>query len=314
MLRNEPVERHLLTVNELADLAKEACFSSSHLEAWRRYGYEPDDAVQEILIWYQDHPQQVSFLSGVPTRSQQLSTINRDAHRRILDIRPRNVVDNLIDRLHALARNGLIARDIFLSKYAFASKMPVPSPRSLADARIRDIANACHPVPQLPENLASSRSSMVYTSESLKHLVKLAFEIEQSIWIDDFRKIFDNLLTSRLVSTASINEEALQRESESPIMNLLVERVATSLTTQISGEMQAALFAVTQDVGQVEVASILGISRPTLTKRLAQALDQLKRSLDGLDERELIAVTQAAYESFARSWEALTSDEGDVDA
>jgi predicted DNA-binding protein (UPF0251 family) len=188
--------------------------------------------------------------------------------------------------------------------------MPVPPPRSLPQTRIRDIANVCHPIPQLPESMDSSRASMVYTPKALKHLLTLAFEMEQSIWIDDFRKIFDNLLTSRLGSTASLSEEVLQRESEPPTMTLPAEQLATSLTAQLSTEMQAALFAITQEVTQVEVAAILGISRPTLAKRLKQAYDQLRQSLNGLNEQELNAVTQAMYESFARSWEVTTSEEG----
>ncbi|WP_419850094.1 hypothetical protein [Candidatus Poriferisocius sp.] len=239
---------------------------------------EIDELVQDVTVEQLLHQGQLAYILDVSRSIDDVRRLLRFRVRRELARRRRRtVVDRLLARLADLLDGDTYepVRGSVPTRYRpVGSDVGIEAP---SDESLRQAAAA---VRLLPTSQATGeRSSPVFRSEVLAQVASHCFRATgTSLSIDDFGQILREALTSWLPEFLEL-DEGQNWPAEQASAEFELEDIVNSLLGEISEEDQQILYAKLSGVSDSDLASQLGMSRPTTARRKSEAFDRLRELL-----------------------------------
>ena len=236
---------------------------------------EIDELVQDVTVGQLLHQGQLDYILDVSRSIDDVRRLLRYRVRRELARRRRRtVVDRLLARIADMLDGGPyeLVPGSTPTKYR-----PVGSEADNDSPTKEGLRRAVAAVRLLPTSRASGeRASPVFQSDVLAQLAAHCFRAtKSSLSIDDFGRILREALTSWLPEFLEL-DEGRDWPAEQAGTDIELEDIVDSLMAQISDEDQLVLYSKLSGDSDTELASQLGVSRPTAAKRKSEAFDQLR--------------------------------------
>lgn len=119
----------------------------------------------------------------------------------------------------------------------------------------------------------------MFRSQVLAETVSRSFgAAETSLSIDDFGKIFRDALTSWAPVVLELDEEFDQKLADSAELTFGLEQTVDAMIEELSENDRLVLRSKLSGAPDAELASLLGVSRPTAAKRKQEAFAQLRHA------------------------------------
>lgn len=237
---------------------------------------EIDELVQDVTVEQLLHQGQLAYILDVSRSIDDVRGLLRFRVRRELARRRRRtVVDRLLARLADLLDGD--AYELVPGSEP-ARYRPVGSEAGIEAPSDESLRRAAAAVRLLPTSQASGeRSSPVFRSEVLGEVASHCFRAtDTSLSIDDFGRILREALTSWLPEFLEL-DEGQDWPAEQASAAIELEDTVDSLLAEISEEDRQILHAKLSGVSDTDLASHLGVSRPTAAKRKFDVVNQLRQ-------------------------------------
>ena len=237
---------------------------------------EIDELVQDVTVEQLLHQGQLAYILDVSRSIDDVRRLLRFRVRRELARRRRRtVVDRLLARLADLLDGD--AYELVPGSEP-ARFRPVGSEAGTEPPSDESLRRAAAAVRLLPTSQASGeRSSPVFRSEVLAQVASHCFRATKTnLSIDDFGRILREALTSWLPEFLELDEEQ-NWPAEQASAEFELEDAVDSLLAGISEEDRLILHAKLSGVSDTDLASQLGVSRPTAAKRKFDVVNQLRQ-------------------------------------
>ncbi len=221
--------------------------------------------------------------------------------------RRRTIVDNLLDRSRAILTAppfeevpGQVPVRYRLVGTEQADREPTPS-------ELRAAALVARAVPRDSSGVVRERAPRVYTNVALSAVLEgivrtLATPVTLRHLDQIFRLLLTDLIPSDLEELEGLGEveavdETAVSASADPESAVVVRSVVERLLGRLTDEQKVILRMKAADVADGEVATVIGVSRPTLASRKHDVFEVVRVETADLDsdQREL-AVTLALHE------------------
>ncbi len=218
--------------------------------------------------------------------------------------RRRTIVDNLLDRSRAILTAppfeevpGQVPARYRLAGTEQADREPTPS-------ELRAAALVARAVPQDSSGVVRERAPRVYTNVALSVVLEgvvrtLATPVTLRHLDHIFRLLLTDLIPSDLEELGDVEavDEADASASADPESAAVVRSVVKRLIGRLTDEQKVILRMKAADVADGEVATVIGVSRPTLASRKHDVFEVVRVETADLDsdQREL-AVTLVLHE------------------
>jgi len=238
------------------------------------------DFVLDVLIG----ERQIDYIMAVSAGQDDFDRlVHRHLRRYMARTRQRTVIDNLIDRAIERLRQPPFRADGVGAEERFA----------LSDATWDDLASnddvrrasaLAQAVPK-DRSAAEERAPRIYDSERLTRILTVLFgEVRGWIRRRELHIFFELLLTPWTASFLDDNERNDPAASElDPEQEALVNDTARELVTELNGEARTILVMKSANLPDRDVASRLGVSRPTVANRKAEVFEAVRRHLELVD-------------------------------
>lgn len=236
---------------------------------------EIDELVQDVTVEQLLHQGQLDYILDVSRSIDDVRRLLRFRVRRELARRRRRtVVDRLLARLSEVLQGDPYEK---VPGSSPARYRPVGSEAGIDSPTEESLRRAVAAVRVLPTSQASGeRASPVFQSDVLAQVAAHCFgATNSSLSIDDFGRILREALTSWLPEFLEL-DEGRDWPAEQAGTDIELEDIVSSLVAQVSEEDQLILHTKLSGVSDAELASQLGVSRPTAAKRKIEAFDQLR--------------------------------------
>jgi len=246
-----------------------------------------EDLVQEVVMDRLIRERQLAYAMTVAADMQHWHRLmERQVRRTLAHRRERTVVDNLLDRADAIldrapfsaVRSGGVV-EYQIAGSGVASRRPTDEELQVA---IREAAS----VP-ITVGRGDERAPMVYSTPALEALlVRVAESLPTTFAKNDLDRILRDLLTQWRASDLVDIEGALQLRSESltPEEHAEVNDIANRILAATDAVGRHILKAKLNGVSDQEVASQLGLSRPTVAHRKSNLFERVRTELDGIPQ------------------------------
>lgn len=218
--------------------------------------------------------------------------------------RRRTIVDNLLDRSRAILAAppfeevpGQVPVRYRLVGTEQGDREPTPS-------ELRAAALVARAVPRDSSGVVRERAPRVYTNVALSAVLEgvvrtLATPVTLRHLDHIFRLLLTDLIPGDLEELGDVEavDEAAMSGSADPESAAVVRSVVERLLGRLTDEQKVILRMKAADVADGEVATVIGVSRPTLASRKHDVFEVLRVETADLDsdQREL-AVTLALHE------------------
>lgn len=218
--------------------------------------------------------------------------------------RRRTIVDNLIDRAHTMAGSPPFRVLGHRSHWSYTLSGKEVGGGRVSEATARTVASRLAEVPMIRAE-PTRRAPVVYSESSLRTILTvLAEAVPCAVAAGDLDRVFTLLLTSWLPSFLREGEAAV---ANAPAGGLdaeqlaIVDDAAASILTGCAREDLEVLRLKLDGVSDRLIGELLGLSRPTVSKRKRGAMRRLEEGLTGLDEPLRLAVIDRLGERLAGS-------------
>ena len=226
----------------------------------------------------------------------------------------RTLIDNLIDK----AREAITESPFATTGEGAAVRFSLPGLESRTDAlseeEIREAAQRVVVLPRIPMRTVE-RAPRVYRAETFSTLLQIVAQVaRRPVGLTDLRRIFELALTDLAVSELQYigdarteNEDTgsapigdrLQSSDTAPGMAdamldtetaALASQVADAVIASFTEEQKAVVRLKFAGTADGDIATGLGMSRPTAAKRKEEAWKLFREHLEELDDDETTAV------------------------
>jgi hypothetical protein len=202
--------------------------------------------------------------------------------------RRRTIADNLIDRSRRILSETPFQEVPGLSPVRYQLAGHTPEDRDASASELRSAALVVRAVPRDRAGLASERAPRVYSSEALAALLEgVARVLPTSFSVRDLDEIFRLLLTDLIPSDleeGDVDQVVHAAAVDTPEATAVVDDVVERLIGRLTDDQRVILRMKAADVSDGEVATIIGVSRPTLAARKHDVFDIIRSETADLDD------------------------------
>lgn len=236
---------------------------------------EVDDLVQDVTVEQLLRQGQLNYILDVAEAITDVRRLLRHQVRRALvRRRRRTVVDRLITRLSSLLTTEY-EQIPGITPLRYRPRGSDLTPEQPTDAQLRRASAAVRLLPM--SSAAGDRAPTVFKSEVLARAAATSFEhAESSLSLADFDRILSDALTSWIPLVLELNEDVEVDATDDPGPGL--EQTAVTIIAGLETEHRLVLRTKLSGASDAELASVLGVSRPTAAKRKAESFAALRRS------------------------------------
>ena len=270
-----------------------------------------EDLVQDVVVERLLGESQIDYLFDVaPNLSDWRALLDRQVGITLARRRLRTVVDNLLDRAkRALRKNDGVVTSKFSRRTVFMLRGSSQPYQPLTDQQIRRIVEIVRVVPRLRPGRAE-RTPSLYRRRDFEILLRAVLqEAEGGVTVRDLGMIFEEVFTDWLPAILELEEEGSYSKSQSPEVAVEIQETAKQIIGKMTKEDAIIIHGRLAGLPDVEIACLLGISRPTFIKRRNILFNDVIRPLasDFDEEGQDALIEQIA----ATTMERRGSDEHD---
>lgn len=228
-----------------------------------------EDLVQDVVVERLLGESQIDYLFDVARNlSDWRALLDRQVGITLARRRVRTVVDNLLDRARrALRKNDEVVTSKFSRRTVFTLRRSNKPYRPLTDQQIRRIVEIVRVVPRLRPGRAERTPSLYRRRDFEILLGSVLQEAEGGITVRDLGMIFEEVFTDWLPAVLELDEEGSFGKSESPEAVVEIRETAKQIIEKMTKEDAIIFHGRLAGLPDVEIARLLGISRPTFIKR-----------------------------------------------
>lgn len=227
-----------------------------------------DDLVQDVVTHRLLGESQIDYLFDVARNIDHWrALLNRQVSITLARRRVRTVVDNLLDRAkRSLRKNDEVITSSFSRRTVYTLRGSSQPYQPLSDQQIRRMVEIVRVVPRLRPGRAE-RTSSLYKRKDFEILLHAVLqEAEGGVTVRDLGMIFEEVFTDWLPAVLELDEEGSYGESESPEITVEIQETVKQIIEKMTKEDAIIIHGRLAGLPDVEIARLLGISRPTFIK------------------------------------------------
>lgn len=294
VLLREEFERKVIGPNVLQEI-RNACQSRARKYPPTIYGgsstWDEDaisDLVQDVIVDRLLGENQIYYLFDVSrTIKDWRALLDRQIRITLARRRVRTVVDNMLDRARrVLRRDDKVTVSKFGRWTVFKFVESTQEYKPFTDEQVIRIVEIVRVVPRQPPS-KSDRAPSVYGKRDFEALLHIVLkEAAGGVTVRDLGMVFEKVFTDWVPAVLELSEEIPHREIDAPDTAPEVREALGRIIAQMTKEDAIIIRGRLAGLPDVEVASILDISRPTLIKRRNILFNKIIHPIaDELDEK-----------------------------
>jgi len=265
-----------------------------------------DDVLNEFTLQVLLGEGQLAYFFDVAVTVDDFDRLANFQLRRFLArTRQRSIVDNLVDRSIRVMRGNAafaVAGDGSNQRFTVTTIVVEPDDRG-GVSLFHAAAIAANTVPKIYSN-PDERNPKVYTDESLRTLLRIFLaEIRSAIGRRELQELFEFLLTPWTATVIGLEEAVGNERSDlTPEEQMMVNSTAERIVTTWSDSDVVVFRYKLGNLPDAQLATRLGVSRPTAANEKDRVFLAIRSELDGLDRRlqpEVLTVIARLTEGLA---------------
>ena len=226
-----------------------------------------DDVCQEVVLNQLLGQKQIHYIFDIATSIESVRRLlTAQIKRALATRRKKSPIDRLLKRISAFSKEGLIE---FVEAGVPFYRLPGTQDQyqSLDGSHLNACVRAIAPVPRLDSRLDTGRESMIYTPDRLKKAMEVLLRTVPALTERDLRDILEVLLTPWApASLVPVEKESIPSGdyAQDSIEEEQMATEARTLAGSFSHAQRVVLVLKSQNVADADVASEVGVSRPTV--------------------------------------------------
>jgi hypothetical protein len=226
-----------------------------------------DDVCQEVVLNQLLGQKQIHYIFDNATSIESVRRLlTAQIKRALATRRKKSPIDRLLKRISAFSKEGLIE---FVEAGVPFYRLPGTQDQyqSLDGSHLNACVRAIAPVPRLDSRLDTGRESMIYTPDRLKKAMEVLLRTVPALTEKDLRDILEVLLTPWApASLVPVEKESIPSGdyAQDSIEEEQMATEARTLAGSFSHAQRVVLVLKSQNVADADVASEVGVSRPTI--------------------------------------------------
>jgi hypothetical protein len=226
-----------------------------------------DDVCQEVVLNQLLGQKQIHYIFDNATSIESVRRLlTAQIKRALATRRKKSPIDRLLKRISAFSKEGLIE---FVEAGVPFYRLPGTQEQyqSLDGSHLNACVRAIAPVPRLDSRLDTGRESMIYTPDRLKKAMEVLLRTVPALTEKDLRDILEVLLTPWApASLVPVEKESIPSGdyAQDSIEEEQMATEARTLAGSFSHAQRVVLVLKSQNVADADVASEVGVSRPTI--------------------------------------------------
>ena len=246
-----------------------------------------DDLVQDVVVQRLIGEGQIDYAMLVSTDMDHFRRlVNKQTKRTLAGRRSRTVIDNLLSRLKSIAGEPPWERVDTNGRWRYHPAADASVISDVDDVRLYAAARDVALIPRT-KSRSDERAPIVYTTQSLEQLLlTVSSRIAGSVSVDMLDQILRKVLTSFLPSFLGASEE--QDYSDAAVLGpdeqLACESAVADVLGRLDSTQRKVLRMKLAGISDGEVASTIGVSRPTAADRKNEAMSALGAVLQEVAE------------------------------
>jgi hypothetical protein len=226
-----------------------------------------DDVCQEVVLNQLLGQKQIHYIFDNATSIESVRRLlTAQIKRALATRRKKSPIDRLLKRISAFSKEGLIE---FVEAGVPFYRLPGTQDQyqSLDGSHLNACVRAIAPVPRLDSRLDTGRESMIYTPDRLKKAMEVLLRTVPALTERDLREILEVLLTPWApASLVPVEKESIPSGdyAQDSIEEEQMAIEARTLAGSFSHAQRVVLVLKSQNVADADVASEVGVSRPTI--------------------------------------------------
>lgn len=290
----EEFEREVIGPAILQEVRK-ACLARARKYPPSIYGGSPaweedalNDLVQDVIVERLLGENQIYYLFDIArTVKDWRALLDRQIRITLARRRVRTVVDNMLDRARRVLRSD---DKVVISKFGrwslFRLGKSTQDYQPVTDEQIRSIVEKVRVIPRQPPS-QSDRAPSVYGKQDFETLLHIVLEeATGGVTVRDLGLVFEKVFTDWVPAVLELGEDIPHSEFDTPDTASEVREAAERIIAKMTKEDAIIIRGRLAGLPDVEVAPLLGISRPTLIKRRNILFNKVIRPIaDDLDEK-----------------------------
>ena len=247
-----------------------------------------NDLAQDVIVDRLLGENQLDYLFDMSrTVKDWRALLDRQIRITLARRRVRTVVDNMLDRARRVLRGD---DNVAISKFGrwtvFKLVESTQDYQPLTDEQIRSIVEKVRVIPRQPPS-QSDRAPSVYGKRYFQTLLYIVLEeATGGVTVRDLGMVFEKVFTDWVPAVLELSEEIPHSEFDAPDTGPEVREAAEKIIAKMTKEDAIIIRGRLAGLPDVEVAPLLGISRPTLIKRRNILFNKIIRPIaDDLDEK-----------------------------
>ena len=248
-----------------------------------------EDLVQDVIVERLLGEHQLDYIMAVAQSTSEFERlVTQQIKRCLARRRRRTIADNLIERSREILGQPPFEEVEGASppRYRLAGKLTEARDPSATELRVAAVG--ARAVPRDALGVARERAPRVFTTEALRALlVGVAAALPTSVSIRTLDEIFRLLLTDLIPSDledTDIAEQVPPAVERDPAAIAVLHSVVARLLGRLTDDQKVILKLKAADVADREVATVIGVSRPTLADRKHEIFELIRSETIDMDE------------------------------
>jgi hypothetical protein len=271
--------------------------------AWHRSALQ--DLAQDVVVERLLGEGQLDYIMATARSLPEYERLVIQQIKRCLSRRRRRTIaDNLIDRSQRILAETPFQEVPGLSPIRYRLEGEVPENRDPSASELRAVARVVRAVPRDVAGVQNQRAPRVYSNEALVAvLTGIARILESSFSVRDLDEIFRLLLTDLIptdLEEGDIDQDVQSVAVGNPEEAAVLEDVVERLIGRLTDDQKVILRMKAADVSDAEVATAVGVSRPTLAARKHEVFEIVRSATTDLDDGQREQAVSLALQALVR--------------
>jgi hypothetical protein len=247
------------------------------------------DLVQDVIVERLLGEHQLDYIVATAHSISEFERLVTQQIKRCLTRRRRRTIaDNMIDRSREILGQPPFAQVQGVSPIRYQLAGRVTDTRDPSATELRAAALVARAVPRDAPGVARQRAPRVYTTEALRALLEgVVRTLPTSVSVRTLDDIFRLLLTDLIPSDldeGDVDEDVQAAAEGDPVGSVVLQSVVERLIGRLTDDQKVILKMKAADVADGEVATVIGVSRPTLADRKHKIFELIRSETTDLDD------------------------------